>query len=215
MSNKKYKKYQKKISNYEFKFNICNEVNKNELEKFYKKFNIYKITTKILYKYPNYYSDIKFIDLGQPSNINEYIFNDIIWTHEHFEYIEEIRSIEYDIQILLFESYELGLISSIQFELAKKIYNLVCKIFELDIIVRDFFNVDINSNNNDENNLTFYQLEFYFNLIEIIILKMHYIEKKSDKKYNKIELLLDNSKYLNNIFKLKKSLEKIYLCSNI
>lgn len=207
-------KYEKKILSHESKFNTFRQINKNELEKFQIKLNHYKITINLLLSDSNFYSELKFIELDQSVNINEYVYMDIIWTHEHYEFIEKIRSIEPDIKLLLAKSHKLGLITNVQFKLAKKIFKLINNIFESDSILKDFY-VGFNKNNinknNINNNITYQanesHLEYFFNIIEIIILKMYNIEKIINKE-NDINLLLYNFNYLNNISKLKKLLEK-------
>ena len=140
-------KYQKKILNYESEFNIFRQINKNELEKFQKKLNQYKITTNLLYTDMNFYSELKFIELAQPVGTNKYIYMDIIWIHEHYEFIESIRSVESDIKLLLVKSHKLGLITNIQFKLVKKIFKSINLIFESDTILRDFY-TSVNGKNN-------------------------------------------------------------------
>ena len=213
-------KYQKKILNHESNFNEFKEINKSELEKFQTKLNYYKITTNLLYLDPNFYSELKFIELDHSIESDKYIYKEIIWIHEHYEYIEQIRSIELDIKLLLFKSHNIGLISNIQFRLAKKIYKSIDTIYKSDVILREFYSKFTKFDNSDDENynktinkninmnqLKKVHLEFYFNLLEIIILKMYNL-KKIYKKSNKIDLLLENQDYLNNILTFKNLLEK-------
>ena len=207
-------KYQKKILNHEVNFNEFKEINKNELEKFQTKLNHYKITTNLLYLDPNFYSELKFIELDHSIDSDRYIYKEIIWIHEHYVYIEQIRSIEVDIKLLLLKSHNIGLISNVQFRLAKKIYKSIDTIYKSDVILRDFYSKYYNSNDDEKydkninmNQLKKVHLEFYFNLLEIIILKMYNL-KKIYKKSNKIDLLLENQDYLNNILTFKNLLEK-------
>lgn len=204
MSKIKFKKYQKKLLNYELEYNLCEQINKYELVEFEKKLNQYKITTKLLFSYPNYYSQLKSIELNYLFSENEYIYKDIIWTHEHFEYIEEIRSIEKQIELLLIESLEFGFITKIQYKLAIQIFNSIFKIFESNEILKEFY-INVKDNGYYNISIKLSHIDFFFNLIDIIILKINRTDKNINLK--KIELLLDNSKYLNNIYKLKKSLE--------
>lgn len=198
-------KYEKKILQYESKFNTFRQINKNELEKFQVKLNQYKIITDLLHSDMNFYSELKFIELDYSVSTGEYIYMDIIWIHEHYEFIESIRSIEPDIKSLLNKSHKLGLISNIQLKLAKKIFKSINLIFESDIILRDFYTC-VNNKNNTICQISKSNLEFYFNIIEIIILKMYSIEKNNNDKLNNIDLLFLNSDYLNNIYKLKNLL---------
>ena len=211
-------KYEKKILSYESKFNKFKKINKSELEKFNKELFHYKTMTKLLLTDPNFYSTLKFIELDKSDELVQYNFQEIIWIHEHYEHIEKIRSIESDIKLLLVESNKLGLISSVQFRLAKKILNFIDIIYKSDIILKDFYNEFNNDKINKIKNikqLNQSHLDLFFNIIEIIILKIFNIEKellnKSIKstKSTKIDLLLENKDYLNNISKFKNLLEKL------
>ena len=207
-------KYEKKILSYESNFNKFKKINKSELEKFNKELFHYKTMTKLLLTDPNFYSTLKFIELNQPDELIQYKFEEIIWIHEHYEHIEKIRSIESDIKLLLVESNKLGLISGVQFRLAKKILNFIDKIYKSDIILKDFYDEFNNDKINKIKNikqLNQSHLDLFFNIIEIIILKIFNIEKellKKSIKSTKIDLLLENQDYLNNISKFKNSLKK-------
>ena len=225
------KNLQKKIIKIESRTNlICknnfikkiNKINKYELDIFYKKFNQYKIITKIIFDYPYFYSELKSIQLDEDSNTNVNIYNQIIWIHEHYEFIENIRKTESDIEILLNKSYNSGLITFIQYKLSKKILKKIDLIYKSDIILYDFYHKNNISNEDDlhyknqfehkkifiENNLINSQLDFFFDIIEIIFLQIYNIMNKKIK-YNKnyiLENLSNNNKYFNKISKLKKYL---------
>lgn len=206
----KQKKYEKKILSKESEYNTYNTYNpddKNQFEKFQIKLNQYKLSANLLFSDPNFYSELKFIELDQPINSYKNIYADIIWLHEHYEFIEKTRLVELDIKFLLAKSYKLGLISYVQYKLAKKISKSINQIFESESILKEFYS---NSNNkeNREYLINKSSLEYYFNIIEIIMLKIYMIEKNSNDKINNIDLLLSDFNYLDNIFKLKKSLEK-------
>lgn len=202
MTNEKILKYQNKIFNQESKFNIYGQINMDELEKFKTKLSQYKITTNILFSDPNFYLDLKFIELDQSIGISEYICKEIVWINEHYDFIEQIRTIESDIKFLITKSYKFGLISNVQYKLVKKFFTLVKKIYETDTILKDLY---VNSKKNKKINLT--QLNFYFDILEIILLKIKQIEFFLYNKSTKIELLLENKNYINNIAKLKTTLE--------
>lgn len=208
-------KSEKKIFNHESNYNKFKKINKNELEKFHKELNHYKITTNLLFGDPNFYSELKFIELDQSVESSKYLYLETIWISEHYNFIEKTRSIESDIMLLLIESNKIGLISNVQFQLAKKIFNSIDMIYKSDKVLKDFYNDfynDFYSNKNNKTKITKSlnksHLEFFFNILEIIILKMYCIDKKLLKKSNKLELLLENQKYLNNISKFKNLLEK-------
>lgn len=205
---KKITKYEKNIFKYENNFSKFKKINKSELEKFQKELNQYKITTNLLFTDPNFYSDIKYIELDQSVEISKYAYESTLWIYEHYNFIDKIRSIELDIMILLIESNKIGLISNVQFRLTKKILNSIDSIYKSDIILRDLY-IDSNKNNKykTSNQINQSHLDLFFNIIEIIILKIYNIDKKI-KKSNKIELLLENKDYLLNISKLKHLLEK-------
>jgi predicted membrane protein len=204
-------RYEKNIFEYEYDFNKFKKINTSELEKFQKELNQYKITTNLLFTDPNLYSDLKFIELDGSVEISKYLYEETIWICEHYNFIDKIRTIELDIMSLLLESNKIGLISNIQFRLAKKILNSIESIYKSDIILRDLY-IDLDKNNDKKtkisNLLNQSNLDLFFNIIEIIILKMYNIDKKKLKKSNKIELLLENKDYLSNISKFKKLLEK-------
>jgi hypothetical protein len=82
------------------------------------------ITVRLLFDDYKFYSVIKYIVLDQSLEINQYIFNEIIWIHEHYEFIEQLREIEPDIKLLLEDSNNIGWISKIQYKLAKKFLKL-------------------------------------------------------------------------------------------
>jgi hypothetical protein len=209
-------KCQQKILKYESAFNIMDQMKieqfdqLDQLEKFELKFNHYKITVLTLYSDPDFYSKLKFIELDQNMNNQMYGYMEIIWTHEHYEFIENIRTIESDIKLLLDESYKFGLITHIQFILSTKIFKFIRYIFESDVILKNFYtNHNLDGLNDFGNFITRSNLEFFFNIIGIIILEMYNQKKNYPDQLNKIDLLLENFDYLNLFGELKKSLEDV------
>jgi hypothetical protein len=178
------------------KYNIC------ELDKFYKKFNHYMLVCKLLYKEPSFYSTLKFIQLDQTKNQCEYIYHEIIWTHEHYNYIEELRLIETDINQLIDCTYQFELLSNIQLQLIKKITKIIPNIFYSDTIFMHLYSHDTEIKLPTQN-----QLDYYFNIIETIILKM-YKKTKNNKKTYDIEKLLYDDEYIKSFGKLKNELKQ-------
>jgi len=162
---KKIIKYEKIILQKELKFNIIKKYNIDELNKFFVKFNHYALILRLLHDDPTFYSTLKFIQLDQTNDIDHYQYCQIIWIHEHYELIEDIRSIEPDIKLLLSDSKNIGWISNIQYKLAKKIMKMIPGIFESDKIFTHLY-----SNKLDNNIPTNNQIDYLITIIGIIIL---------------------------------------------
>lgn len=214
MNYKKIIKYQKKIFDYESDINLLKKCDIEEIKKFYKCFNQYKLTCKLIYSDPKIYSVLKFIELNQNICKNQYIFEEIIWDHEHYEFIEKIRLIENDLIALCKDSVKFNLITQIQYKIIKKIRPKINKIFESDTILLGLYqNQDLisqNVNNQNKNLITESELDFYFDIISIILLKMFSVGKLNNlEKINKKNIfsLLDNQEYIDNVVKIKNSLE--------
>jgi hypothetical protein len=197
--NKKIFNYQKKIINYESKFNFI-KVDYDELKKFYKKINNYKFICILLYNNPDFYIDIKYLQIDNYRELNEIVYLEIFWLNQHYEFIEEIRSIENDIKQLFQDAYKYGLITNIQYKLVKKIMMQILKIFELDKSLEKLYGEKLNS----EHYISKKEIEFYFDILEIILLKIYSSNNSSNKIYN----LCKNEKYTNLINKIKINLIK-------
>ena len=119
--NKKISKFEKKIMFKELNFELVKKFDIVELDKFYKQFRDYMLTCRLLFTNPSFYSTLKFIQLDQTLNKYELAYKEIIWIHEHYNYIEELRLVENDLNNLVILGYNFGFVSKIQFELVKKI----------------------------------------------------------------------------------------------
>lgn len=194
--NNKIKKYQNKILKYESKYNLNNKINLSEFINFYKKFNHYKIICTSLYNDPKFYLNLQEIMINNYNNLNELTYLEIIWLNEHYELIEQIRSIESDIKIIIKKSIRLDLISNIQYKLIKILNSKIHKIFEQDITLQKLYNYEYN-------NITKNELDLYFNIIEIILLK---ILNNNNNNYITIDSLLNNDKYSKFIDTIKNNM---------
>ena len=211
--NKIINKCEKNILNIEFNFESAKKFNSNSLDKFYQQFNNYVLVCKILLSEPQFYSTLKFILLDQSINCYEHSYQEIIWIHEHYNFIEELRFIENDIGELLLFAYDFGWISKIQYLLCKKIMYLVPNIFYSDSIFSNLYSNKINKYNKLP---TQNQLNYYFNIIEIIVLKMYWSNKiKTNKKKYKVETLLLDKQYIDSIDNLKNQLKLILNLTNM
>ena len=140
---KKIIKYNKKIFKLESKFNLEYtyklKYNYDQITIFYQKFIKYKLLSTILFDDPCFYLLIKFIDLDKSTEINEYVYNEIICIHEHYCYIEKIRLIESELNLLLKYSLKNNWLTRIQYKLIKMITPKIIKIFESDKIFSNAF----------------------------------------------------------------------------
>lgn len=205
--NNKINKYEKNIICKEFYFEQNKKFDTNELDKFYKKFNHYVLTSKILYTNPTFYSTLMIIQLDQSKDQTQYINDEIIWKHEHYDFIEDLRTIEIDFDDLVHRAYGLKWISKIQFKLAKKIMRIIPNIFYFDSIFEKLY-IDDSGDKIQLQLPTQTQLNYYFNIIEIIILKMYYCNKnKTNKKKKCIDSILLDPKYIKSITNLKNQLQ--------
>lgn len=209
-NNRKIVKYQKKIFELESEIIGMLSLDTNKLEEFKKKFNKYKIICKLLYSNPDYYSLEKFIKVDNSLDRELVEFYENIWCNEHYEYIENIKNISHDIKILIKDSLKLGLISWIQYKAIKKLIQPVSNIFDKDIELKNFTQDYIP---NQLNQISEVQLNLYFDIIEIILLKIHNFNKnllnlkKSSSPDISILNILSTSSYLNTIKKIKINLE--------
>lgn len=198
-SNKKLNKYEKKIFDIEQNHRIKVKFNIQELEEFQKKFAQYKLVCMILMDDPNYYKLVKYILLDQNVEYSLYQMNETIWINEHYNYIMDIRTIENDIVILLDDALNFNIISKIQYELVRRIIPTIINIFESDYVLSEIYNKTCILNISNKK-----QIEYYFNIIEIILLKMMFCNNISNLSYKN---LLNNNNYFDSINKIKKLLE--------
>jgi len=191
--------YTNKINEIESKFKIINECDINELKIFYKKFSQYIFIFKILYENNDFYEDLKFIETS-----NDY--EQLIWINEHYNFLNEIRSIESTIKLMIKDSIKIGFITKIQYELLKKIEPKIKNVFKMDVVLSSIFE-------NEKKNIELpiiKEYEFYFDIIEIIIYKMYEYQKEKldyDVNSNDINYLLRNDKYINLISNIKNVLK--------
>lgn len=205
--NKIIKNYKNKLASIESKYNIIQESNINELKEFVIKFNQYKFTFGILFSDKNFYEELRFIELP---NDNNYNYQMEIWNNEHYFFMEDIRSIESDIKLLLKFACKNGIISAIQYELMKNIKPKIKNIFESEVILSSLY-----EHKNNFISISREESDFYFNIIEIIILNLQENKKKirlnknNDFNNSKINKLLFNKDYIDTIANIKNTLLKI------
>lgn len=203
---KKLFNYQKKLSDIEKKyfFSLLPSIDLDKFNLIKKKISNHKLIINILYNSPEFYLDLKEIQLDFTREPNELSFLEIIWINEHYEFIDEIKSTQNDIIQLIKFSNKYNLISFIQYKFIKKLLPKINKIFEYDKSMEYFYL--------PEKNIIFYitieEIELFYNIIDIIIAKIDIISSLLFKKYD-ISNLTTNTHYSNLIKKIKLKLEKI------
>lgn len=247
ISKKKIKKklnmYQKNILSIEQKYflNKVNFFNKidfiDKIDLIIKNISNYKFVVNLLYSNPEFYSEIKYIQIDYlRESIDEITYLEIIWIHEHYEYIEQIRSCESDIIKLVEFANKYNIITYVQYKFVKKIFNKINKIFESDKSMNEFYNIKFNitSNTNIFTDTTTNtindtttdtttdtattQLELFFDIIDIILLKLKInlnLIKKTKLKILNIKDISNNHTYINLISKIKFNLKKKLSTFNI
>jgi hypothetical protein len=210
-SNEKSSKYhyENKIHNIEQKY-ISNTINYIDyieyikLDEIQKKISNYKLIVSILYSNPEFYLDLKQIQIDYFRELNEVVYLEIIWNIEHYEYIEQIRTCENDIMILAKFANKYNLISFIQYHYVKKFLKKINNIFESDKSIQELYDIDYDILSNISKN----SIELFFNIVDIILLKINLIKKSHIKTYEILNIA-NNNKYTNLIGKIKSNLEKI------
>lgn len=207
---KKISNYYKKLLDIEKKYltNFAPTIDLDKYEQVKKKIENYKFITNLLYSNPEFYLELKEIELDFTCSSNELSCQEIIWLNQHYEFIEEIKSSLAEIIQLIKFAKKYQLISFVQYKLIKKILPKINTIFNYDKSMEHFYL--------PKENLILYltmdEIELFYNILDILIVKIDCIcIKKSNIHYNN---LLDLTKistdhqYTNLIKKIKSKLEK-------
>lgn len=205
----KIKKYYEKIGLIEKKYLIkFPKIEYDKITEIRKKIFTYKFVIINLYNDPEFFTDLKYLEIDYWRNKNEIECLETIWITEHYEYIEQIKYTTNDILILIEFGYNYNLISFIQYQIILRTLPKVNKIFELDQTLKNIYSSNINYKKNIELN----EINIFFDIIDIILIKIDLIKKKYNQKNkteNKITYLLKKKKYANIIKKIKSKLEII------
>lgn len=200
--------YQKKLFKLEKKYlkNCMPLIILDKYDLVKKKIMTYKLTTNILYNNPEFYLDVKEIQLDYTRNLNELAYLEIIWITQHYDYIEEIKSTYDDILQLIKFGKKYQFITYIQYKYIKKMLPKINKIFDYDKSMENFYL----PTKNIMLYLTSEEIELFYNILDIIINMIDIISIKSniyDNLSNMVKMS-SNIKYGNLIKKIKTKLEK-------
>lgn len=208
---KKILNYHKKILIEETKY-LANFIPMIDLDKYNmvkKKIQDYKLITSLLYSNPEFYLELKEIELDFTRNSNELSCLEIIWLVQHYEFIEEIKTTKNEIIQLIKFAKKYQLISFIQYKYIKKILPKINTIFVYDKSMEHLYL--------PTENLIFYltieEIELFYDILDIVIAKIDSISSisKSNTHYdNSVNLakISTNYKYINLIKKIKSKLNK-------
>lgn len=209
---KKIFNYHKKLLDIEKKYliNFEPKINLSKYEEVKKKIRDYKLTTNLLYSNPEFYLELKEIELDFTRDSNELSCLEIIWLNQHYEFIEEIKSIQDIIIQLIKFAKKYQLISFIQYKYVKKILPKINTIFDYDKSMEHLYL----PTKNLIYNLTMEEIELFYNILDIVIAKIDNIGVKSMSKSHDDNLvnlakISTDYQYINLIKKIKSKLEKI------
>lgn len=209
---KKITNYYKKLSDIEKKYfiNFVPTIDLDKYEQVKKKIVNYKFITNLLYSNPEFYFELKEIELDFTRSFNELSCQEIIWLNQHYEFIEEIKSSSAEITQLIKFAKKYQLISFVQYKLIKKILPKINAIFNYDKSMEHLYS--------PKENLILYltmdEIGLFYNILDIIIVKIDCIcIKKSN--INHIDLfdlakISTDYQYTNLTKKLNLNLKKIY-----
>jgi hypothetical protein len=198
---KKISKFQKKISNIESKYLLSPDCDLEVIKDFYKKFNNYKLNCYLLFNDSDFFYQIKDIQITSSDNKNIDSLNEIIWINEHYNLMQDTRSIEKDIKLMLKDCLKYGWLSSTQFNIIKKINPNIVKIFESDLVLGEFYE-------QNPNQITKQELDLYFDIIKTVILLLYKYKNNKQSKNIKYYELTYNQEYINSIKEFKNYLVK-------
>jgi len=208
---KKLNKYQKKILYLDHKYILktIKFIDYDKIDVIQKNIYNYKLIVNILYSNPEFYSELKYIQIDYSrkfNELNEVIFLEIIWEHEHYEYIEQIRTCENDIIELIIFANKYNIITYIQYKFVKKTLKKINEIFESDKSINKLYGIkqDIITI------ITKSHLELFFDIFDIILLKINLIKKTNYKIFD-IYDISNNYIYTNLIKKIKFNLKKLII----
>lgn len=213
---KKISKYYKKLLCIEKKYltNFVPTIDLDKYEQVKKKIENYKFITNLLYSNPEFYLELKEIELDFTRSLNELSYQEIIWLNQHYEFIEEIKSSSTEIIQLIKFAKKYQLISFIQYKWIKKILPKIDAIFNYDKSMEHFYSPKVNL----ILYLTTDEIGLFYDILDIVIVKIDcIIINKSNIHHNN---LLDLTKistdhqYTNLIKKIKSKLKKNILSKN-
>ena len=183
--------------------NIIRFIDYKKIDKIQKNISNYKLVIDILYSSPEFYYELKYILIDYSRDLNEVSYLEIIWDNEHYEYIEKIKTYENDILELIKFSNKYNLITYIQYIFVKKTLKKMNEIFESDKSISKLYEIK----SNKTTSMTKKHLELFFDILDIILLKIN-LSKKTNYKISDIFDISTNYKYTNLIKKIKLNLEK-------
>ncbi len=199
--------YQKKILSIEQKYIMSSipQINLNILNDMIKKISNYILVVKILHSNPDFYSELKYIQIDYFRKPDEVVCLETIWNVEHYEYIESIKNVEFDILQLIKFATKYNLISYVQSKYIKKmIKEKINLIFESDKSLENFYihrpGIKLIVSETD--------LKLFFDILDIVIIKINSFCKSNTKITNVLNIS-NNLKYTNLINKIKLNLEKL------
>lgn len=199
--------YQKKIFSFEQKYILSSmpKINSKIFDDMIKKISNYKLIVKILYSSPDFYLDIKYIQIDYFREPNEVACLESIWNVEHYEYMETIKNTETDILQLIKFATKYNLMSYIQAKFVKKMIKKINLIFESDKSMENLYGIqpDIKLIISETD------LELFFNILNIVFIKINVHIYNTDLKLPNILDISNNIKYSNLIKKIKLNLEKL------
>lgn len=209
LTDKKTLNYHKKIMIEETKYlkNFMPSIDLDKYEAVKKKIKNYKLITNLVYSNPKFYFELKEIELNYTCCLNELSCLEIIWLNQHYEFIEEIKSIQNEIIQLIKFAKKYQLISFIQYKYIKKILPKINTIFDYDKSMEHFYL--------PTKNLILYlsieEIELFYDILDIVIAKIDKICLKLNIHHNNsvnLEKISSDYQYINLIKKIKYRLDK-------
>ena len=190
------------VNNIEKKYVVHSEFSYNEFHNLCLNIDIFKINFLLLFNDNNHFVKIRNITCTTNDEIND-------WNKNHSKSIEETYKNEKTIFNLIKISTYINIISKIQYNIMKRLHNLVCETFLKN-------NVFYKSNGTEKiNSLTNNEIEYYFNILEIItkILSREYYNKNYFSKNNNFEKnndvyynIINDNDYLKSIKYIKDNI---------
>ena len=175
----KFNYYKKKILSMEMELehigNLFPSIDYDKIDKIQKDISTYKLIVNLLYYDPDFYSEVKYIQIDcSQKNPNEIAYLEIIWDMEHYEYIEKIRNCSNDIVNLIKFGHKYNIITYIQYKFVKKTLGKINEIFESDKSIGKLYGIKPDITTIISKN----EVELFFDILDIIILKIN-LNKKS------------------------------------
>jgi len=167
---------------------------------FLSKYNNYRITALLMLNYPQLCNDLKDIMIDKTTNIE-------IWLNEYYDIINDHINFTNVFHNIIKNGYYSGYITPIQHKLVSIILKKINNIWYSDYFIKNLYKKRKNLPNIKE-------LNFFFDIIDIIYYKFSiYNKSRYDDNINE-QYLLNHDIYLNNISKLSKKYEELYINNN-